>query len=122
MASLRPIALLPRGYILTFVDLGPRLITVTHHDAVAGPYHRNGDQILAVHKFFRGNEANALATVSKLGVDYVMICPNMSESTIYRKEAPKGFYVQLASGKAPAWLAPVRLQADSLYRIWRVRR
>ena len=40
--ALKPVAQVPRGQVLTFVDLGPRLITVTHHDAVAGPYHRNG--------------------------------------------------------------------------------
>ena len=30
----RPVALQPKGMVFTFVDLGPRLITVTHHDAV----------------------------------------------------------------------------------------
>ncbi len=122
LAALRPIARIPRGYVLTFVDLGPRLITVTHHDAVAGPYHRNGAQILAVHKFFRGSEANARATAARLGVDYVLICPNMSESTIYRSETPKGFYVTLASGKVPAWLERIRLPGNSPYRMWRIRR
>ena len=35
----------PKGMVFTFVDLGPRLITVTHHDAIVGPYHRNaGDR------------------------------------------------------------------------------
>ena len=37
LAALRPVAQQPRGRVLTFVDLGPRLVTVTHHDAVAGP-------------------------------------------------------------------------------------
>jgi hypothetical protein len=33
LAALRPIARQPKGYVFTHVDLGPRLITVTHHDA-----------------------------------------------------------------------------------------
>ena len=41
--------------VFTFVDLGPRLITVTHHDAVIGPYHRNGEQIADVMNAFRGD-------------------------------------------------------------------
>ena len=41
--------------VLTFVDLGPRLITVTHHDAIAGPYHRNAAQILDVMRAWRGD-------------------------------------------------------------------
>ena len=122
MPALHPIALQPRGLVLTFVDLGPRLITVTHHDAIAGPYHRNGSAILDVHKAFRGSVANAHATVLRRGVDYVLICPNLSEATVYAAEAPQGFYRQLAAGRVPPWLEPVALPAKSPYRMWRVRR
>ena len=121
MAALRPIALQPRGRVLTFVDLGPRLITVTHHDAIIGPYHRNADQILDVMLTWRGDAANARRTVDRYGIDYVLICPNLSESTIYRSEAPRGFYVQLARGRIPAWLEPVELPSNSPYRMWRVK-
>jgi len=53
MWGLRPVALQPRGVVITFVDLGPRLIAVTHHDAITGPYHRNGQQIADVMNAFR---------------------------------------------------------------------
>ena len=95
LAALAPVARQPRGMVLTFVDLGPRLITVTHHDAITGPYHRNARQIIDVMRAWRGDEANARATVARYRVDYVLICPNLSESTIYRSEAPRGFYMQL---------------------------
>lgn len=120
LPALRPIGEQPRGHVLTFVDLGPRLITVTHHDAVAGPYHRNAQAILDVQRAFRGTAQGARAIVERRGIDYVLICPNLSESTIYRSQAPDGFYVQLASGKVPAWLSPVALPKGSPYRMWRV--
>lgn len=120
LPALHPIAKQPKGLVLTFVDLGPRLITVTHHDAIAGPYHRNGSDILDVIKTFRGGEQQARLTVERRGIDYVLICPWMSESTIYRSEAPKGFYNQLYEGKVPGWLAPVELPKNSPYRMWRV--
>lgn len=120
LAGLRPIAQQPKGTVLTFVDLGPRLITVTHHDALAGPYHRNARQIIDVMLAWRGTSDNAHATARRYRVDYVLICPNMSESTIYRSEAPEGFYGQLARGRVPTWLAPVQLPADSPYKMWRV--
>ena len=73
--GLKPVAQQPKGMVFTFVDLGPRLITVTHHSAVAGPYHRNGEQIADVMKAFRGNEAQARAIIAKYRSDYVLICP-----------------------------------------------
>jgi hypothetical protein len=121
-AALRPVAMQPRGYVLTFNDLGPRLVTLTHHDAISGPYHRNHQAILDVMRAFRGDEANAHAIVERRGIDYVLICPNMSESTIYRSAAPNGFYAHLSAGRVPAWLEPVALPANSPYRMWRVRR
>ena len=53
------VALQPRGMVFTFVDLAPRLITVTHHDSIAGPYHRNGQQIADVMNAFRGSADQA---------------------------------------------------------------
>jgi hypothetical protein len=122
MAALRPIAMQPRGQVLTFVDLGPRLIALTHHDAVAGPYHRNQQDIIDVQKAFRGSAENARATIERRGIDYVLICPNLSESTIYQAEAKQGFYMQLMRGHVPAWLEAVELPRGSPYRMWRVRR
>ncbi|MDT9599461.1 AcrB/AcrD/AcrF family protein [Sphingosinicella rhizophila] len=120
LRALRPIALLPKGYVLTFVDLGPRLITVTHHDAVAGPYHRNDEDIVDVMKAFRGTPEAAQRMVARRGIDYVLICPNLSESTIYASKARNGFYMQLNRGKVPSWLERVPLPASSPYKMWRV--
>lgn len=120
LAGLRPIALQKPGYVFTHVDLGPRLITVTHHKAVAGPYHRNQQAILDVMKGFRGSAENARQIITRRGIDYVLICPGLSETTIYSAEAPNGFYRQLVGGKVPAWLRPVQLPKDWPYRMWRV--
>ncbi|MEA3051840.1 MAG: hypothetical protein QOG72_743 [Sphingomonadales bacterium] len=118
--ALRPVAQVPRGQVLTFVDLGPRLITVTHHDAVAGPYHRNGADIIDVMRAFRGSAENARSTIERRRIDYVLICPGLSESTVYASQAKGGFYMQLVRGKVPAWLQRVPLPARSPYRMWRV--
>ena len=119
--SMRPIAELPKATILTFVDLGPRLITLTHHDAIAGPYHRNGDAILDVQKAFRGSADDARRVARKHGATLLLICPNMSESTIYKAQNPKGFYMQLVNGKIPDWLERVALPANSPFMLWRIK-
>ena len=110
----------PAQTIFTFVDLGPRLITVTHHDAIAGPYHRNGDAILDVQHAFGGSEAQAHAIVRRHGATLLMVCPNHSESTNYRARNPGGFYDQLAHGEVPAWLTPLPLPRNSPLRLFKV--
>ncbi len=119
--SLAPIARLPRATIFTFVDISPRLITMTHHDAIAGPYHRNGNAILDVQHAFRGSADQARAIIKRHKATMLLICPNESESTIYAVQNPKGFYVQLVSGKVPEWLEPVPLPPNSPFKLWRVR-
>jgi hypothetical protein len=118
--ALKPVGQVPRGQVLTFVDLGPRLITVTHHDAVAGPYHRNGRDIIDVMRAWRDSADNARATIERRRIDYVLICPGLSESTVYASQAKDGFYMQLIRGRIPPWLEPVPLPAKSPYRMWRV--
>lgn len=117
---LRPISKLPPATILTFVDFGPRLIAVTHHSAIAGPYHRNGAAILDVQHAFRGSVENARAIIRRHGVTMVLICPGMSESTIYASESRNGFYAQLQRGQVPGWLEPVPLPKSSPLKLWRV--
>jgi hypothetical protein len=89
---------------------------------VAGPYHRNGQQITDVMLAWRGTPENARRTADRYRADYLLICPGLSESTIYRAEAPRGFYMQLVDGRVPDWLQPIPLPPGSPYRMYRVRR
>jgi hypothetical protein len=122
MWAMKPIAQQPKGTVFTFVDLGPRIITVTRHNAIIGPYHRNGEQIADVMNAFRGSADQAHALVAKYRSDYLLTCPNSSTTTIFLAEAPKGFYGQLQRGQVPGWLTPVLLPADSPFRLWKVAR
>ncbi|MCY7340098.1 MAG: AcrB/AcrD/AcrF family protein, partial [Sphingomonas bacterium] len=121
LGAMAPVARQPKGIVFTFVDLGPRLIAVTHHDAIAGPYHRNDRAIADVMNAFRGDAAQARRIiVDDYRSDYLLVCPHMSTATIFESEAPKGFYVALTKGQVPAWLAPVDLGPKSPLMMWRV--
>lgn len=112
---------LPAATMLTFVDLGPRLIAITKHSAVAGPYHRNGVAILDVHHAFRATSPEvAHEVMRRRGATMLLLCPGMAESTIYRARAPQGFYSQLIDGAVPNWLEPVELPANSPFRLWKM--
>ncbi len=118
--SMKPLFGVPPGTVFTHVDLSPRLLALTRHSAIAGPYHRNGDAIVDVMHAFRGTEPQARRIIERRGADYVLICPNMSETTLYSTNAPSGFYVQLRDGRVPGWLTPVALPKDSPFKMWRV--
>lgn len=120
IGSYRPVARLPKGTVFTFVDYAPRLITVTHHDSIMGPYHRNDEQIVDVMKAFRGSAEQARAIFARYDADYVMTCPNSSTTTIFLSEAPDGFYGQLSKGQVPDWLTPVELPEKSPFEMWRI--
>jgi hypothetical protein len=122
IGSYHPIALLPKGVVFTFIDLAPRLITVTHHDSIMGPYHRNGEQIVDAMRAFRGSADQAHQIIDKYHSDYLLTCPNSSTTTIFTSEAPQGFYAELQKGQVPAWLTPVPLGPDSPFRMWKVAR
>jgi hypothetical protein len=118
--ALRALDRYPAQTIFTFVDLGPRLITVSHHSAVAGPYHRNGGAILDVHHAFGRSPAEARVIMKRHGATMLVVCPNMAESTIYRSRNPGGFYDQLAHNRVPAWLNPLPLPKGSPLRAFRI--
>jgi hypothetical protein len=118
--ALAPIGRLPAATFFTFIDSGPRLITLTHHSAVGGPYHRNAQAILDIEHTFRGTPDQAHAIIDSHHAQYLLVCPHMSEATIYQSEAPAGFYAKLESGFTPAWLARQPLPANSPYQLWKV--
>ena len=106
--------------MFTFTDLGPRLITTTHHDAITGPYHRNGNAILDVQHGFTRSADNFRETARRHGATLLLVCPNMAESTVYRARNPRGFYGQLASNQVPEWLTPLPLPKGSPFRLFRI--
>ena len=120
-SALRPLDTIPRATFFTHVDLGPRLITITHHNGIAGPYHRNERAILDVHRAFTAPASGFRAIAARHGAAYLLICPNMAETTVYRARSPKGFYGQLHRGQVPSWLEPVSLPRNSPFRLWRIR-
>jgi hypothetical protein len=119
---MKPVALQPPGTVFTFGDLAPRLITVTPHRSIIGPYHRNEEQLLDMMHAFRGSADQARAILRKYKSDYLLICPMMSQSTVFKAEAPKGFYAQLEQGRVPAWLQPIDLGPKNPMKMWRVAR
>ena len=122
LPALQVLNQLPPATIFTMVDLGPRIIATTHHSAVAGPYHRNGQAILDVHHAFDGPADGFRSIAVRHHAAYLLICPGFPEGTVYQARSHRGFYAGLMRGTVPGWLTPVRLKTGltlpyTLYRI-----
>lgn len=120
LPAMRALNRYPKATILTFNDMGPRLITLTHHNAISGPYHRNGAAILDVQHAFQRDDATVRDVAKRHGATLLLVCPNMAESTVYRVRGKGGFYDRMAHGKVPGWLQPLPLPKDSPFRLYRI--
>lgn len=115
------LARLPRQTLLAGLDIGPTLLVTTPHTVIATAHHRASKAMRDVLDAFLGPEEAARQIMARRGATFVVICPNGSEAQVYARIAPRGFMAQLSAGKAPAWLEPVNLPAESGVKAWRVR-
>lgn len=120
LTALKALDQLAPATIFTMVDLGPRILATTHHSAIAGPYHRNGEAILDIHHAFDGGPERFRTIAAKHGARYLLICPDFPEGTVYQARSPKGFYAQMLKDKVPQWLTPVNLGEGLPYRLYRI--
>ena len=122
MTALAPLDRYPKATIFSFVDLGPRIITITHHNAVAravSPQWRRDPRRTACLFGHAGEFPRDRQTPRRDAM--LLVCPNMAESTIYRVRAPGGFYDQLAHRKEFDFLEPLPMPKGSPLRLWRIK-
>ncbi len=127
-----PLAHLPRGLVLGFIDSGPFLLMETPHAVLAAPYHRNlkgngamldaflapTDGVLAP---MDGAAASSVERLRALGIDYVAFCPGAPERHNYAAAAPDGLAAALARGDVPDFLERIPLDGTDL-AVYRARR
>lgn len=104
--ALQPLNALPKGRIAGFVDQGAGIVVYTHHDAVAGPYHRGTLAMLDTYRIFAGSDAEARRVLQYRGIDYVVTCPASPDYAFYAKQDSQGLIARVERRNTPAWLAP----------------
>ncbi len=108
---------IPKGTILGPLDLGAHVLFLTDDSIIAAGYHRNVEGIVAGIEAFAGSEADMRKFALRDHADYVAVC--LPWVTAY-PDRYGAFVKALARGEAaPAWLAPVPLDARAL-KLWRV--
>ena len=56
---------------------------------------------------FTGSPEQARGIVMASGAAYIAGCPGLSETEIYRRDFPEGFWARLQAGERFDWLEPV---------------
>jgi hypothetical protein len=113
-ADYAPLARLPRGRVLGFIDAGPFLLMETPHEVLAAPYHRNIKGNGAMFDVFLGPVGEAQQRLAALGVDYLAFCPSSAERYTYSRVAPGGLAAALGQGEAPLFLERIPLDGTPL--------
>jgi hypothetical protein len=116
-----PLAHLPPGLVLGFIDAGPLILMQTPHAVLAAPFHRNIAGNTAMLDVFLGAPEQAAARLAALAVDYVAFCPGAPERHNYAAAAPEGLAASLGRGSVPAFLERVPLAGTELVLYRRLR-
>lgn len=115
--SLARLAALPRGRLLSPLDLGAYALAATPHAVLAAPYHRNNIGNRAMYDFFLGSPAHSEAIARQWGIDYVAFCPGDLDR-FAKAGDPRGLAAELRAGRVPPWLVPVNAgDAPRTYRL-----
>jgi hypothetical protein len=114
-----PLAALPRGKVMAFIDAGPFILMASDDSVLAAPYHRNEAGNIAMLDTFLATPGEAKAQLAAHAVDYVAFCPGAPERYNYERAAPNDLAAALADNKAPDFLERIPLAGTDLavYRV-----
>ncbi len=113
---------LDRGVFVSDLTNSMALMVHSNHTVISGPYHRNGEAILAVLDFMRTDEASARKVAGEYSIDYAGFCiPQLIKD---REDYPEGSIGNaMLKGELPSWLQSVSNEGQSpsdrfvIYRI-----
>ena len=115
--GLAELAALPPGTVFSPIDLGATILTDTHHMIMAAPYHRNASAILNAIEVFEAAPEVAIQKLEDLDVDYLYVCPGLSELAVYARRAPEGLAAAIQTGETPAGFRRLGTSDDTIPRI-----
>jgi hypothetical protein len=120
-ADYAPLASLPRGRALAFIDSGPFILMQTDDAVLGAPYHRNQAGNLAMLDLFLAAPSDAQKQMAERDIAYVAFCPGAPERYDYAARAPDGLAAALANNDVPGFLQRVPLTGTDLV-VYGVRR
>ena len=120
-ADFARLAALSRGLVAGSVDLGPFLLALTPHSALAAPYHRSAFGIATVHAAFSAPPDTARRILTERNVTYVIVCGPRAPAGLAGAELAASLWARLRAGEVPDWLEPVSELRGSMFAVYRLR-
>jgi hypothetical protein len=120
-ANYAQLARLPRGVVATEIDFGAFVLALTPHSAIAAPYHRLSEGIIAAHRIFASPPGDAHSVLARFGAAYVVTCGTYAPPGMSEAERKASLWGRIADGAIPDWLEAVPAQPDEVFRVYRVK-
>jgi hypothetical protein len=108
------LAALDRGLVMSDINSGPSVVVFTQHDAIGGPYHRNGKAILDMLDFFETDLDNPRRIARERGIRYVAWCENIEPFGEEYRDS-QALAVRIERGEEPQWLERISPPGDRLH-------
>lgn len=118
-AAYSAIARLPAGLVAADISYGPFLLALTPHAAMAAPYHRLGQGIVAAHRALAAPPDEARGHLVGAKATYVMVCGPRPPDGLAEPARGRSLWGRLQAGAIPDWLDPV--PGMSPFAVYRVR-
>ncbi|MGN6459853.1 MAG: hypothetical protein ACTHLY_01485 [Pseudolabrys sp.] len=119
-ADYTPLATLPPGRVLAFIDAGPFILMQSGSTVFGAPYHRNETGNLATLDVFLAAPGEVARQMAARDIAYVAFCPGSPERHQYTDVAPGGLAAALAKGEVPDFLEQLPAPGSDLL-LYRVR-
>ena len=124
LRNLGAIAALPKGTILSHIDLGPYLLAKTEHRVIMGPYHRAAEAIVFGQTAFMGSALKAKEAIlaHPARIDYVVDCPSLGSAPSLQPQGQTNFRQDLLQGTTFDWLERVGMGEGNPILVFKVKR
>ena len=101
-----------QSHIMSDLNTAPALLVHTRHSVEAGSYHRNGDNILNVIKFFEGSLDQAKQIADDREANFVVIC--REDIPVKKIDDELTLATAIGTNQLPTWLSWVSTPNASL--------
>jgi len=115
------LAALRAGRVMNDINIGPNIALHTEHRVLVAPYHRIDRSIVLWHTIRTANLEMARKLLETHGIDYVMLCGELSRTASATARPSHRFEDYILAGGQAAFLKPITVHGlEAPLRIWRV--